>query len=198
MNKNIQKYVAENISIISKILLFYVSGVILGTILFIFTDIKAEYIDIVKNILEQTKQENFESINVIANGLKNNLFFIGIIYSSIITIISPLIIMTIIVLKAIVTGIYVCTLFSIFGILKGLGVIILNVLLPLLLSLTGFIIISTNAINIFKDINLGNKIGIKEAIKQGYWFIISFSLISFSIVVEQLTSGLVISIYSKI
>ena len=38
------------------------------------------------------------------------------------------------------------------GILKGLGVIILNVLLPLLLSLTGFIIISTNAINIFKDI----------------------------------------------
>lgn len=198
MNKNIQKYVAENISIISKILLFYVSGVILGIILFIFTDIKAEYIDIVKNILEQTKQENFESINVIANGLKNNLFFIGIIYSSIITIISPLIIMTIIVLKAIVTGIYVCTLFSIFGILKGLGVIILNVLLPLLLSLTGFIIISTNTINIFKDINLGNKIGIKEAIKQGYWFIISFSLISFSIVVEQLTSGLVISIYSKI
>lgn len=198
MNKNIQKYVAENISIISKILLFYVSGVILGIILFIFTDIKAEYIDIVKNILEQTKQENFQSINVIANGLKNNLFFIGIIYSSIITIISPLIIMTIIVLKAIVTGIYVCTLFSIFGILKGLGVIILNVLLPLLLSLTGFIIISTNAINIFKDINLGNKIGIKENIKQGYWFIISFSLISFSIVVEQLTSGLVISIYSKI
>ena len=198
MNKNIQKYVAENISIISKILLFYVSGVIIGIILFVFTDIKAEYIDIVKNILEQTKQENFESINVIANGLKNNLFFIGIIYSSIITIISPLIIMTIIVLKAIVTGIYVCTLFSIFGILKGLGVIILNVLLPLLLSLTGFIIISTNAINIFKDINLGNKIGIKEAIKQGYWFIISFSLISFSIVVEQLTSGLVISIYSKI
>ena len=198
MNKNIQKYVAENISIISKILLFYVSGVILGIILFVFTDIKAEYIDIVKNILEQTKQENFQSINVIANGLKNNLFFIGIIYSSIITIISPLIIMTIIVLKAIVTGIYVCTLFSIFGILKGLGVIILNVLLPLLLSLTGFIIISTNAINIFKDINLGNKIGIKEAIKQGYWFIISFSLISFSIVVEQLTSGLVISIYSKI
>ena len=198
MNKNIQKYVAENISIISKILLFYVSGVILGIILFIFTDIKAEYIDIVKNILEQTKQENFQSINVIANGLKNNLFFIGIIYSSIITIISPLIIMTIIVLKAIVTGIYVCTLFSIFGILKGLGVIILNVLLPLILSLTGFIIISTNAINIFKDINLGNKIRIKETIKQGYWFIISFSLISFSIVVEQLTSGLVISIYSKI
>lgn len=198
MNKNIQKYVAENISIISKILLFYVSGVILGIILFVFTDIKAEYIDIVKNILEQTKQENFQSINVIANGLKNNLFFIGIIYSSIITIISPLIIMTIIVLKAIVTGIYVCTLFSIFGILKGLGVIILNVLLPLILSLTGFIIISTNAINIFKDINLGNKIGIKETIKQGYWFIISFSLISFSIVVEQLTSGLVISIYSKI
>lgn len=198
MNKSIQKYVAENISIISKILLFYVSGVILGIILFVFTDIKAEYIDIVKNILEQTKQENFQSINVIANGLKNNLFFIGIIYSSIITIISPLIIMTIIVLKAIVTGIYVCTLFSIFGILKGLGVIILNVLLPLILSLTGFIIISTNAINIFKDINLGNKIGIKETIKQGYWFIISFSLISFSIVVEQLTSGLVISIYSKI
>ena len=198
MNKSIQKYVSENIAIISKIILVYVIGIIIGVALYVFTDIKNEYIDIVKNILEQTKQENFESINVIANGLKNNLFFIGLIYSSIITIISPLIICAIVALKAIVTGIYICTLFSIFGFLKGIAVITLNVILPLLLSFIGFTIICTNAINIFKDINLGNKIGIKETIKQGYWFIISFSLISFSIVVEQLTSGLVISIYSKI
>lgn len=198
MNKSIQKYVSENIAIISKIILVYVIGIIIGVALYVFTDIKNEYIDIVKNILEQTKLENFESINVIANGLKNNLFFIGLIYSSIITIISPLIICAIVALKAIVTGIYICTLFSIFGFLKGIAVITLNVILPLLLSFIGFTIICTNAINIFKDINLGNKIGIKETIKQGYWFIISFSLISFSIVVEQLTSGLVISIYSKI
>lgn len=198
MNKSIQKYVIENISVISKILFIYAIGIAIGCTLFIFTDIKNEYINIVKNILEQTKQENFESINVIANGLKNNLFFIGIIYSSIITIISPLIIFAIIVLKAIVTGIYICTLFSIFGFLKGIGVVIINVILPLILSLTGFVIISTNAINIFKNINLGNKFTIKELIKQGYWFIISFSLISFSIVIEQLTSGAVISIYTKI
>lgn len=198
MNKSVQKYVMENISIISKILLIYAIGIVVGVALFIFTDIKTEYIDIVKNILEQTKQENFESINVIANGLKNNLFFIGLIYSSIITIISPLIICAIMIVKAIVTGIYVCTLFSIFGFLNGLGVITLNVLLPLILSLIGFVIICTNAISVFKQMNLGNKIGIKELIKQFYWFIISFSLISFSIVIEQLTSGVVINIYSKI
>lgn len=198
MNKSIQKYVSENIAIISKIILVYVIGITIGIALYVFTDIKNEYIDIVKNILEQTKLENFESINVIANGLKNNLFFIGLIYLSIITIISPLIICAIVALKAIVTGIYICTLFSIFGFLKGIAVITLNVILPLLLSFIGFTIICTNAINIFKDINLGNNFSIKEAIKQGYWLVISFSLISFSIVIEQLTSGLVISIYSKI
>ena len=198
MNKSVQKYVIENISIISKILLIYAIGIAIGAALFIFTDIKTDYIDIVKNILEQTKQENFESINVIANGLKNNLFFIGLIYSSIITIISPLIICAIMIIKAIVTGIYICTIFCIFGFLKGLGVVTLNVLFPLLLSLMGFVIICTNAINLFKDINTGEKIGVKELLKQLYWFVISFSLISFSIVIEQLTSGVVINIYSKI
>ncbi|MBO5477111.1 MAG: hypothetical protein J6A15_05100 [Clostridia bacterium] len=198
MNKSVQKYLSENIAIISKILLVYTLGVIIGIVLFIFTDIKGEYIDIVRNILEQTKQENFESINVIANGLKNNLFFIGLIYSSIITIISPLIICAIMIIKAIVTGIYLCTIFSIFGILKGIGAVAVNVILPLILSLIGYVIICTNAINLFSDINSGNKITLKDVIKQLYWLVISFSLISFSLVIEQLTSSLVISMFSNI
>ena len=198
MNKSVQKYLSENIAIISKILLVYTLGVIIGIVLFIFTDIKGEYIDIVRNILEQTKQENFESINVIANGLKNNLFFIGLIYSSIITIISPLIICAIMIIKAIVTGIYLCTIFSIFGILKGIGAVAVNVILPLILSLIGYVIICTNAINLFSYINSGNKITLKDVIKQLYWLVISFSLISFSLVIEQLTSSLVISMFSNI
>lgn len=198
MNKNVQKYIVENLSVISKILAVYALGVLIGIALFVFTYIKTEYTQIVRNIFEQTKQENFESINIIANGLKNNLFFIGLLYSSIITIISPLIICAVMMLKAIVTGIYFCTIFSIFGIIKGVGVAVLNIILPLLLSLSGYIIICTNIITIFKEHNCGNKLTLKDVVKQLYWLIISFSLISFSLVVEQLTTGLVINIYSKI
>lgn len=198
MNKSVQKYIAENLSTILKILSIYVIGVIIGIILFVFTDIKTEYVDIVKNIFEQTKQENFEGINVIANGIKNNFFFIGILYLSMLTIISPIILSAVILLKAIVTGIYSCTIFCIFGMIKGILVFLLNVVLPVILALMGYVVICTNIICIFNSINTGEKIPLKEVLKQIYWLVISVSLIVFSSVIEQLTTGVVFNLYMNI
>lgn len=119
MSKSIQKYIRENFGTIVKILGVYLVGVIIGIMLFCFTDVKKEYTTIVTSILDSAKLENFEGINIISNGIRNNALYIMLLYLSSITFVAPLIICLMIILKAIVTGIYICALFSVFGFLKG-------------------------------------------------------------------------------
>lgn len=198
MSNSIQKYIRENISTILKILFIYFIGVAVGIIIFIFTDIKKEYVDIVSGVFEGVKSEDFEGINIIANGIKNNIVYIGILYFSLITIIAPLIICFFVFLKAIVTGIYICTLYSVFGIFNGILVSIVSVIIPNIFSLIGYIIICTNVINLFKLISQGEKVDIKQVLKHLYFLLISISLISFSIVLEQLMTGVSLKIYTNI
>ena len=198
MSNSIQKYIRENMSIILKILVIYLIGIAIGILLFVFTDIKKEYVDIVSCVFEGVKSEDFEGINIIANGIKNNIVYIGILYFSLITIIAPLIICLFVILKAIVTGIYICTLYSVFGIFNGILVSIVSVIIPTFFSLVGYIIICTNIINLFKLISQGEKADIKQLLKHFYFLLISVSLISFSIVLEQLMTGISLKIYTNI
>ena len=198
MSNSIQKYIRENISTILKILFIYFIGVAVGIIIFIFTDIKKEYVDIVSGVFEGVKSDNFEGINVIANGIKNNIIYIGILYFSLITIIAPLIICFFVFLKAIVTGIYLCTLYSVFGVFNGILVSLISVIIPNIFSLIGYVIICTNIINLFKLISQGEKADIKQLLKHFYFLLISVSLISFSIVLEQLMTGISLKIYTNI
>ena len=184
-------------SIILKILVIYLIGIAIGILLFVFTDIKKEYVDIVSGVFEGVKSEDFEGINI-ENGIKNNIVYIGILYFSLITIIAPLIICLFVILKAIVTGIYICTLYSVFGIFNGILVSIVSVIIPTFFSLVGYVIICTNIINLFKLISQGEKADIKQLLKHFYFLLISVSLISFSIVLEQLMTGISLKIYTNI
>ncbi len=193
MNKSIQKYFLDNISTITKFLVVYLVGMVLGIVIFNLTGVKQEYVQIIKDILEPVKQDNFEGINIIANGLKNNAIFILMLYSSLLTIIAPIILTVFLIIKAVATGIYMCTLFSIFGVFKGVLVVSSAVVLPFLICTLGYIIICTSIINLAAKIR--EKIDFREIVKQGYWLLISFSLISFSIVIEQLMSEVMFNIY---
>lgn len=198
MSKGIEKYIRENLSIIVKIGGIYLLGVIIGILLFIFTDVKNDYVTIVSEIFEKSKLENFEGINIISNAIKNNLIYIGVLYFSLITIIAPLLICLLVIIKAMITGIYICSIFSIFGVLKGIAVNFISTILPVAFSLSGYIIICTNIIAIFNLISQGEKIELKYIIKHIYFFIISLSLISFSIVLEQLMTSISLGIYMNI
>lgn len=198
MNKSIQKYICQNIGTIAKVLIVYAIGIVVGIVLFYATDIKQEYVDIVKGVFDTTKQENFKSINIIANGIKNNTFYIVLLYSTLLTIIAPLLVCLFVIVKAIITGIYMCTIFCVFGLGKGFLATILGVIIPLIISLAGYIIICTNIINMFNSMSNGNKLELKDIIKQLYWLVISFSLISFSIVIEQLMTSVIFNMYKQI
>ena len=98
-------------------------------------------------------------------------------------------------LKAIITGIYICCLFSVFGVGSGLIAVFLSVILPLIFTLSAYIFISNNIINIYISFTSDGKIEFKDIIKNIYWLIISFSLISFSLVLEQAMTGIIFNLY---
>lgn len=198
MSKSIQNYIRENISVISKILFIYAIGLLIGIALFVFTDIKNGYVDVVRSVFDNSRLENFEGINIITNGIRNNLIYIAILYFSLITIITPLIICFLVLLKALVTGIYFCSIFTIFGFFKGIVVSFISIIIPVLFSLIGYTIICTNIISLFKCISQGEKNDIKNMFSHIYFLVIAVSLISFSIVVEQLMTGLSLSMYANI
>lgn len=195
MNKSIQKYIVENIHTILKLLIIYFIGIAIGIILFNLSGIKTDYVDIVRNVFDSVNEENFKSINVILNGIKNNALFIGLLYLSLITLIAPIAVCVLLMLKAIITGIYICCLFSVLGIGNGLIAVFLSVILPLLFTLLAYIFISTNIINLYISFTSEGKIEIKDILKNIYWLIISFSLISFSLVLEQAMTGIIFNLY---
>lgn len=195
MNKSIQKYIFENLHTILKLLIIYAIGIVIGIILFNFSSIKTDYVDIVKNVFDSVNQENFKSVNVILNGLKNNILFISLLYLSLITLIAPIVVCALMMLKSVITGIYICCLFTIFGIGNGLIVVFLSVILPLLFTLSAYIFVSTNIINLYISFTSEGKIEFKHIIKNIYWLIISFSLISLSLVLEQVMTGIVFNLY---
>lgn len=195
MNKSIQKYIVENIHTILKLLIIYAIGIAIGIILFNLSGIKTDYVDIVRNVFDSVNQENFKSINVILNGIKNNALFIGLLYLSLITLIAPIAVCVLLMLKAIITGIYICCLFSVLGIGNGLIAVFLSVILPLIFTLSAYIFISNNIINIYIYFTSDGKIEFKDIVKNIYWLIISFSLISFSLVLEQAMTGIIFNLY---
>ena len=197
MNKSIQKYILENLHTILKLLIIYLVGIVIGIILFNLSNIKTDYVDIVKNVFDSVNQENFKSVNVILNGLKNNVLFIGLLYLSLITLIAPIAVCVLLMLKAIITGIYICCLFSVFGVGSGLIAVFLSVILPLIFTLSAYIFISNNIINIYISFTSDGKIEFKDIVKNIYWLIISFSLISFSLVLEQVMTGIIFN-YTKV
>lgn len=198
MNKGIKKYIRENLSTISKILFLYLLGILIGIVLFMFTDIKHEYVNIVTEIFNTTTQNNFEGINIISNGIRNNIIYIIALYFSLVTIIAPLIICFLVMIKAIITGIYICSILYIFGFFKGIAACFLSTILPIIFSLIGYVIICNNIISIFNSVSQGEKIDIRQIISHIYYLIISISLISFSIVIEQLMTGVIIKMYSNL
>ena len=148
----------------------------------------------IRETLDIAKVNNFESINIFKNGIISNLILFTIIYISAITLIAPICIFAISVIKGFSIGIYISTIFAVFGFAKGLLVVFLIVILPNLIYLPSYIFLVNNAIKFHYDM-FESESKISIVMKEVYKIIISFSLIIFSILIEQLASFAVINIY---
>lgn len=201
MKDRIIEYINSNLKSIIILSLCIACGLVIG----IFTynvlgkNMSSEILDVMRNTLERTKAENFQGINIIKNGITSNLFLCLLIYFASITLIAPVIVCLLNFIKGFSVGVYMPTLFAIFGFKYGIAVTLLITIIPNLIYLPSYIYISISAINlhyVFLDKEKSsNKMG--AIIGYVYKFIIGFSVICLSVVVEQFLSSAVISIYGS-
>lgn len=196
MKKYLLKYISENNKQIRIVVTCILFGMLLGSFMFqlLNQDVKNELLNCIKLTLDIAKYENFESINIIKNGISLNMFVISVVYISAITFIAPLCICLLGLIKGFSIGIYICTLLSVFGTIKGIISIFLIIILPNIIYLPAYIYMSVNAIN-FHYLILENSNRLSICVKETYKIIISFSLIMLSILIEQLVSFGVINLY---
>lgn len=197
----IKEYVSENFKIIIVLLSCIIIGLVVGIFVyqFISEGTKVELVKTLKQTLDYSKQENFQGINVIKNGMVSNIILIIIIYFSAITLIAPGIVSSINVFKGFAIGLYIPTLFQVFGFGNGVLALFLLVIIPNIIYIPAFIYISINSLKFHYDIldnNCENKISL--TFKEGCKLIMGFSVIALSVILEQLLCMGVISIYKNL
>lgn len=198
MKNYLEKYISENIKIIKILVVSIIIGFILGMILvhFFSNELRGEFTNTIKETLDVAKSGNYENINIIKNGIMSNTLVIALIYLAAITLIAPICITFINFLKGLTVGMYVSSLFCVFGFGKGILANFLIVILPNIIYFPAFIYISTNAIKFYYEITESkNKLSL--IIKETYKLIISISLIILAVLIEQLSSFGVINLYIK-
>lgn len=193
----VKEYISNNFKKIIVFLSCILIGLVIGIIVYKFLDnnVKVELIKTLKSTLDYSKTNNFEGINVIKNGMISNSILIVIIYISAITLIAPTIICILNGFKGFAIGLYIPTLFEVFGVGNGILSLLLLVILPNIIYIPAYIYISVNALGFHYNIINNEYNRVKLIIKETYRLILGFSLISLSVILEQLLSIIVINIY---
>ncbi|MEG2310367.1 MAG: stage II sporulation protein M [Clostridia bacterium] len=201
MKKYIVKYINENIKSITIFFICLLIGLVVGIVVYQFIDIEiqTQLCSTIKSTLDLTKDAGFDSINVIKNGILANTILVVIIYLASITFIAPGLICIIDIFKGLSIGLYIPTLFQTLGFSNGLLAILLLVIIPNIIYIPTFIYISVNGLNFhysLMDETIKSKLSV--ILKEIYLFIVGFSIIFLSVIIEQFTSLAIISIYKGI
>lgn len=196
MKDYVLNYVKENFKIIKILTACILIGIFVGIIVYQASsvEIKNEFVTSIKETLDISKTEQYEGINVLKNGILLNLLVVLSIYAASITLIAPICVCALNFIKGVSIGIYISTLFSVFGFGKGIMCLILVVILPNLIYIPAYIYMGCNSINLhYKLVENDNKFSI--VLKEVYKLIIAISLIVLSIVIEQFASFGAIGMY---
>lgn len=199
MKKYFKEYISQNFKVLTILFICLIIGIVMGVAIYHILDdgVKTELINTMKSTLDLTKQENFQGINIIKNGMISNIILTLIIYLISLTLISPYLISILSITKGFAIGIYIPTLFQIFNFGNGIIAMILLIIIPNLVYIPSYVYMCTNSINFnYNLINGENKMSliIKEIIK----IVVGFSIMFLGVILEQFTSLGVISLYKKL
>lgn len=194
MSKKVLTYIRENLTTIIKFVIIYGIALALGIVIYTVTPIGKEYDSIITTTFDSAMVDNFDGLNIIITGIKNNFVIVIIILFSLVTYICPGILCSTIALKGVSTGIYISSLFSVFGIINGIKVVFLDVIIPQLFCVFGLILVCLLVLDLYNMKKNSEKMSLNSL----FIALFSISLISFSIVFEQLISSICINIYTNI
>ena len=199
MKKYFKEYISQNFKVLTILFICLIIGIVMGVAIYHILDdgVKTELVNTMKSTLDLTKQESFQGINIIKNGMISNIILTLIIYLISLTLISPYLISILSITKGFAIGIYIPTLFLFFNFGNGILAMILLIIIPNLVYIPSYVYMCTNSINFnYNLINGENKMSliIKEIIK----IVVGFSIMFLGVILEQFTSLGVISLYKKL
>ncbi|MDD2375872.1 MAG: hypothetical protein PHD15_01280 [Clostridia bacterium] len=202
MKNYVLKIIKENKKSIKVFIFCIVLGLATGIVSYNFlsVDNKHELVNSVENTLDICKNENFEKVSILQNGLKSNLYTIILFLIVSTTIVAPMVFCCIFFLKGFAIGIYISVIYSIFGFWDGtLSNFLINII-PNLIFIPVYIFIGIKTIDFHYYICGPNSLRekIKSLIYLGYSYIISMPFFFLSIVIEQIVFPIVLNIYIKI
>lgn len=198
----VKEYVYQNKKIVIGLFVCILVGVVSGFVIYNFSskDVKGILVKQMTESIELSEKEDFIKIDVIYNGIKNNICLIFFMFVFSIMLYGTILIYFLYIIKGVAIGIYIGTLFGIFGVWWGLLVVLLLIVLVNIVYLPAMIFIGTTFINYNlnvleyrRDVKKVESIS-KVLFKVAFGLMIVFS----SIIVEQLMSNFVIKINNYI
>lgn len=198
----ILKMAKENKKSIKVFIFCILLGLVTGIISYNFlsADNKQELVNSVKITLDICKNENFDKVSILQNGLKSNLYTIILFLIVSTTILAPIVFCCIYFLKGFAIGIYISVIYSILGFWHGtLSNFLINII-PNLIFIPAYIFIGIKTIDFHYYICGPNSLRekIKRLIYLGYSYIIAMPFFFLSIVIEQIVFPIVLNMYLKI
>ncbi|MCX8075334.1 MAG: hypothetical protein N2749_07110 [Clostridia bacterium] len=200
MKKYLMTYIEANFKIIFIFGVCILIGLVIGVISFNFLENsnRSELVNSIKATLDLSHTDNFQGVNIIMNGVLSNFFIISVILLATLTVIAPIALCLISLFKGFSLGLYIATIYSIFGIGNGTLVLLLSVILPNIIYIPIFLYILVNAINLHYIVTDKGMVGkLKYLIKEGYLLLIAIPFILLSIIIEQSLIPIIFSIYGK-
>lgn len=199
MLKNVVKeYIYQNRKIVIGLLICILIGVLSGFTIYNFSsdDIKGKLVDQLSDSIRVSGEGEFVRKDVIYSGIKNNIVIIIAMFLFSIMLYGTLLIYLIYIIKGIALGVYIGTLFGMFGFWWGLLAIILLVILVNIVYIPSLIFIGTTFINYNLNVlEYRGEINKVQSLSNVFVKVLFGVMIVFSsIIVEQLTSNIVIKI----
>ncbi len=198
LKKVLNEYVYQNKKIIIGIFVCILIGVLSGIVIYLLSgkEVKQNLTTQMTDSIKFSDNGEYIKTEIIYNGIRNNVIYILIMFGLSIMLYGSLVIYILYILKGISIGIYMATLFSIFGFWWGLLVFLLLVVLVNVVYLPAIVFIGVTLINYNLSVmeyrsEVKNVINLSKIVfNTCFGIIIIFS----SIIVEQLMSNIVIKI----
>lgn len=201
LKKLLREYIAENRKVVTLLFVCIITGILAGIVIYSVSgkEVKDILTSQMTEAIKITDNGEFIKTEVIYNGVKNNIAYIFVMFVFSIMLYGTVFIYLLYVVKGLSIGIYVGTIFGIFGLFWGalvvlLMVVLINVVYLPALSFIGVTMINYN-LNLMeykREVRKVNTLS-KVIVKTLFGLMIIFS----SIIIEQLMSNIVIKIVSN-
>lgn len=202
LKKLLREYIAENRKVVTLLFVCIITGILAGIVIYSVSgkEVKDILTSQMTEAIKITDNGEFIKTEVIYNGVKNNIAYIFVMFVFSIMLYGTVFIYLLYIVKGLSIGIYVGTIFGIFGFFWGalvvlLMVVLINVVYLPALSFIGVTMINYNLdlMEYKREVRKINTLS-KVIVKTLFGLMIIFS----SIIIEQLMSNIVIKIASEV